>query len=348
MKFFSSLPFILLLIISTKAAEACTTFCIQKNGKKVFGKNYDWVTGTGMMHSNVSGLQKTALSIEEGNTLKWVSKYGSITFNQFGKEFPNGGMNEKGLVVELMWLNESGYPQKDERPSLSVLQWIQYQLDNAANVEEVIASDTKIRVFSTGTPQHYLVADKKGGVATIEFLEGKMKVHKEETLPYPVLANSTYTASLASLKANAGKGNNSMRRFSTACEMIKKYQVQEINTPLVDYAFEVLGKVAQGPFTKWSIVYDIDNMVISFKAGGQEKRSVQLSKFSFQCNNPARSYDLDQKNAGDVTIHFTNYSQQVNETMLKRAFNESSSRFKIPLTLQQRMVSMASVFYCAE
>jgi predicted choloylglycine hydrolase len=348
MKVFLRLLLLILLFISYQTAEACTTFCIQKDGRKVFGKNYDWVTGTGVIHTNVRGLEKISLTIEEGNSLSWLARYGSITFNQFGKEFPNGGMNEKGLVVELMWLNESKYPQKDQRPSLSVLQWIQYQLDNAATVEEVIASDKKIRVFSTGTPQHYLVADKKGAVATIEFINGKMEVHKESDLPYPVLANSTYAASIAALKDSNSRGNNSLQRFSTACEMIKNLQVQQVNTPLVDYAFQVLGKVAQGSFTKWSIVYDIDNMIIHFKAGGQENRSLDFKRFDFACNKLPRSYDLHNKQTGDVTTAFVNYSAAQNEIMLKRAFEESRSQFRIPMPLQERMAKMAGVVSCAE
>ena len=346
MKMLLRLLLTVLVFISYRTAEACTTFCIQKDGRKVFGKNYDWVTGTGVIHTNLRGLKKTSLTIEEGYTLGWTARYGSITFNQFGKEFPNGGMNENGLVVELMWLNESRYPPKDERPSLSVLQWIQYQLDNAATVEEVIASDKKIRVFSTGTPQHYLVADKKGAVATIEFINGRMEVHKENDLPYPVLANSTYASSIAALKNNTGKRNNSLQRFSTACEMIKNLQVQEAKTPLVDYAFQVLAKVAQGTFTKWSIVYDIDNMMIHFKAAGQEKRSIRFEKLAFDCNKLPRSYDLHRKQSGDVTMNFVNYSPAQNEIMLKRAFDESRSQFKIPMQLQDRMVSMSYVVSC--
>ena len=45
-------------------------------------------------------------------------------------------MNEKGLVVELMWLDGTTYPQPDERPSVGVLQWIQYQLDNYSTIEK--------------------------------------------------------------------------------------------------------------------------------------------------------------------------------------------------------------------
>ena len=98
---------------------------------------------------------------------------------------------KKGLVVELMWLDETIYPKPDERPAIGVLQWIQYQLDNCATIEEVIATDKTVRIVSKGTPLHYLVADAKGNAATIEFLNGKMVVHKGSELPMAVLTNDT-------------------------------------------------------------------------------------------------------------------------------------------------------------
>src|SRR3712207_5008764 len=110
-----------IILFVAKDGTACTTFFLEKNGQMVFGKNYDWVTGTGMINTNLRGLVKHSLDPTGGKTIEWVSKYGSVTFNQYGKEFPNGGMNEKGLVVELMWLSESSYPTPDNRPGLSVL-----------------------------------------------------------------------------------------------------------------------------------------------------------------------------------------------------------------------------------
>src|SRR5689334_16612339 len=103
---------------------ACTTFFINANGQLVFGRNYDWVTDAGMICTNLRGLEKTSVKMPDGNSIAWVSKYGSITFNQYGKEFPMGGMNEKGLVVEVMWADGSRYPNADNRAVLNVLQWI--------------------------------------------------------------------------------------------------------------------------------------------------------------------------------------------------------------------------------
>ena len=100
----------LLIILSgflLSPAYPCTTFFIQRNGQMVFGRNYDWITGNGMICTNHRGLYKTSFPNSDGKTISWQSLYGSITFNQYGKEFPTGGMNEKGLVVELMWLDGS-------------------------------------------------------------------------------------------------------------------------------------------------------------------------------------------------------------------------------------------------
>src|SRR6187402_2640162 len=153
---------LLFILLPISFSYACTTFFINKNGQLVFGRNYDWVTGAGMICTNLKGLSKTSMQTENGETISWVSKYGSISFNQYGKEFPTGGMNEKGLVVELMWLDGTQYPASDDRPAVGVLQWIQYQLDNASTTAEVIGSDKIIRINDKATPIHYLVADATG------------------------------------------------------------------------------------------------------------------------------------------------------------------------------------------
>ncbi|HVG42407.1 MAG TPA: linear amide C-N hydrolase, partial [Chitinophagaceae bacterium] len=289
MKKILSIIIILVLVFSQKP-EACTTFFLEKNGHMVFGKNYDWMSGTGSINTNLRGLAKSSLPLDGGDILHWTSKYGSVTFNQYGKEFPNGGMNETGLVIELMWLSESEYPAKDNRPGLSVLQWIQYQLDNNSTVDEVVATDKLVRIVSTGTPQHYLVADSKGGVATIEILNGKMVVHKGGDLPYPVLANSTYEASEKAYKNKESK-NNSLDRFAQACTMVQQYQSANVNKPLVDYSFEVLNKVSQRGFTKWSIVYDISNKKVYFKTSSHPlQKSFSIANFGYACSTQPVMY----------------------------------------------------------
>jgi penicillin V acylase-like amidase (Ntn superfamily) len=328
---------------------ACTTFFLEKNGQMMFGRNYDWVTATGMINTNSRGVMKQSLDLEHRNILQWQSKYGSVTFNQYGKEFPNGGMNEKGLVVELMWLNESKYPAPDNRPGLSVLQWIQYQLDNCSTIDEVIATDKKIRVVSTGTPQHYLVADSKGKVATIEFLDGKMVVHTGNNLPYPVLANDTYSSSLHNLSTpSKGFQANSGDRFSRACALVQQYKKADTNKPIVDYSFDILNNVSQGNFTKWSIVYDITNRKIFFKTSANPGiKSFDVKAFDYSCSSNALSFNMNEKASGNINKLFTAYSNNGNYKMLKKAFDESKNEVAINETLQQGVAQTAeSVVKC--
>jgi penicillin V acylase-like amidase (Ntn superfamily) len=306
----------------------------------VFGRNYDWITGTGMVCVNLKGLSKTSMKTQDGETTTWISKYGSISFNQYGKEFPTGGMNEKGLVVELMWLDETKYPAPDNRPAIGVLQWIQYQLDNCATIDELIATDKKIRIASKGTaPLHYLVADATGSAATIEFLDGKMTVHKGSDLPFPVLTNSVYDQSAQSYKLAASSsgggssfafGNNSLDRFANACAMVKKFQQQENNVPVIDYSFSILSKVAQGSHTKWSIVYDISNKKVYFKTQGfPEVKTVAFSAFEFDCKSAAKSYDMNQAGTGDISNKFEPFTIENNERIVEKSFTESKSQINV-------------------
>jgi penicillin V acylase-like amidase (Ntn superfamily) len=273
---------------------------------------------------------------EYGPPAQWTSKYGSLTFNQYGRELPMGGINETGLVVESMYLMNCTYPPKDGRPVISGLQWIQYQLDNSSKVEDVIASDSQIRLYAhPGELRgHFLVADKEGNCATIEFINGKLVYHTRETLPVKVLANDIYIDNLENLKIFKEFGGNisisqssgSLDRFARAANMLKNY-APDIQVTPVDYAFNILDNIAQppGPWeTKWSIVYDIQKLRIYFRTISHKKvRYVDLPSFDFSCQSPVKVMDINLAGSGDMTGNFSNYTQQANLDLIRRSFKES-------------------------
>jgi len=314
----------------------------------VFGRNYDWVTDAGLVCSNLRGLSKTSMKTENGETISWVSQYGSITFNQYGKEFPTGGMNEKGLVVELMWLDDTKYPGADNRPAIGVLQWIQYQLDNCTTIEEIIATDKKIRISATGTtPLHYLVADANGKAATIEFLNGKMVVHKGSDLSFPVLTNNTYDESVMSVKNSSSNGNNSLERFGEACKMIQQLNANNTARSLTDYAFDILGNVSQGDFTKWSIVYDMTNKTIQFKTNRfKQIKILSFSVFDFSCNATAKVWDMNQTASGNINALFENFNSNINKRIVETATKESESNVSISQKNRENLWQYASKIKC--
>lgn len=321
----------LVLCIYAPFSFACSTFLLSKNGHYLFGRNYDWVSGNGMVMVNAQGLLKTSFLPPGEKGTSWISKYGSITFNQFGKEFPHGGMNEKGLVVELMWLAGTQYPAADKRAALNELQWIQYQLDNCATVTEVTATDKVIRINrNNAAPLHYLVADASGNAATIEFINGKMVVHGGKDLAYPVLTNTVYSDAVQQIKSGKDRhhGDNSVARFATACNMVQQFNTTKEQP--VNYAFSILNKVAQGDYTKWSIVYDITNRQIYFTTNrNKERKTFSLSEFRYSCNAPSLSLDINQTKSGAVSTYFTPLSLEKNKTLIETSAMESRSQIQI-------------------
>jgi len=84
-------------------ATACTAFHAVRGGQHVVGKSYDWHTGEALVVINPRGVAKTAfLGHLADEPASWVSRYGSVTFDQYGPEMPSGGINEAGLVVEVL------------------------------------------------------------------------------------------------------------------------------------------------------------------------------------------------------------------------------------------------------
>lgn len=313
--------FILLSLIVCISGYCCTTFTINHNGKIVFGRNFDFPIGDGYVIINKKGMVKSSFINAPEVPFEWVSKYGSISFNQNGKEFPFGGINEAGLVIEQMWLQDCEYPAMDNRFALTELQWIQYHLDNSASVKDVIKSDKFLRVSYTSIATlHFLVADKSGDVATIEYINGKMVVHRGQNLPYSVLANCRYTTSI-SYKASKDQNENfqfnpvvenSSGRFLKGAKMIEKIgKSMTMNSDeLTSYAFTILDSVAQPGGTKWSIVYNITDMKIDIRTDKSRNIStLSLKMFNFDKNAPNLFADINQQISGADSFSELTYEE---------------------------------------
>lgn len=309
-------------------ADACSTFVIETDDELVFGRSLDWKTSVGLVIVNKRGLHKTALADPPEKPISWVSKYGSVTFNQVGRELPYGGMNEAGLVVENMTLRQTEYPKPDNRPIACEVQWIQYQLDNHSTVKEVIRSDKDLRISQAESNLHFLVADRDGNVASIEFLGGKMVVHTGERFPVPVLTNCSYGDGIWHLRDKNFDAdempNFHIWRMAVASKMIEDYKTGratgEASKSAVDYSFTILNSILHKTM-KWRVVYDIAKLKVYFNTNEQEEiKSVDLGAFDFACETPAKMIDINTSEGGDVSDSFVDYDPEVNFTTIARAF----------------------------
>lgn len=198
----------LALIIATSGITSTSLACsratyLGPDGIVITTRSNDWFTS-----------QKTHLWIyprgveRDGNggpnSLKWTSKYGSVTAAGWDGVTIDG-MNEKGLVAGLLYLAESDYGKPvPGKKSMSLAAWAQYVLDNYATVAEAVKGLREAPFYITlcDTPDghpglaHLSITDPSGDSAIFEYLDGKLVIHHGRK--YQVMTNSpTYEEQLA-------------------------------------------------------------------------------------------------------------------------------------------------------
>ena len=188
---------IIFSVIPQKRVRACTRVVYQGNKDMVItGRTMDWKEDT---RSNIWIFPRgMARNGEVGkDPMRWKSKYGSVVTSAYDI-CSTDGMNEKGLVANLLWLAESSYPQwNGEKPALSIAAWVQYMLDNFATVSEAVSEiekntfDVVSDMMPDGTRMatlHLSISDATGDNAIFEYIDGKLNIHHNRS--YQVMTNS--------------------------------------------------------------------------------------------------------------------------------------------------------------
>ncbi len=175
---------------------ACTrAVYLGPDGMIVTGRTMDWAEDLG---SNLWIFPQGTKwrGVHGKNALTWTSRYGSIVASVY-EAGSSDGMNEKGLVANLLYLAESEYPpESDPRPAVSIAGWAQYVLDQFATVEEAVTELKKetFRVSSAVAPNgaqgtvHLAISDPTGDSAIFEYIGGKLVIHHGRE--YQVMTNS--------------------------------------------------------------------------------------------------------------------------------------------------------------
>ena len=299
---------------------ACTTFCLSGGGHHLIGKSYDWDMEQALVITNPRGLHKRALLLGGGKPAEWDATFASVTFNQYGREMPNGGMNEAGLVVEVMWLDSSEAPAPDKRPTVGELQWIQMQLDTKATVADLVRAADKVRVAPIGGKVHYMACDRTGACATFENIGGKMVVNGGRQLTSKVLTNDTYRASVDALAGHQGfggkraipSGKGSLDRFVRAASLVAA------GKPDRKAALAVLDSVRQGSYSKWNVIYDPITLRITFRTASRPAlKEIDLKALATDCKSAARMLDMATAAKGDVTAKFASYTFAANKKLVE-------------------------------
>jgi len=184
-------------MLVSSAAEACTRFVyFGGNNQVITARSMDWksdiashlwVFPRGMKRSGEAG----------PNSIQWTSKYGSVIASGYDISTTDG-MNEAGLVANVLWLVESSYPKYDGKtPGLTLAAWAQYVLDNFATVQEAVdvLAREPFTIVTDSVPGedrlatlHLSLSDASGDSAIIEYIDGKQVIHHSRD--YQVMTNS--------------------------------------------------------------------------------------------------------------------------------------------------------------
>ncbi len=189
---------LLLATVVPIAAYACTrAVYLGSKGTVITVRSMDWKTDLGSnLWTFPRGMHRDGAA--GPNSIQWTSKYGSVVASAFEAGTADG-MNEKGLVANLLYLAESEYPKapptaKSQPMSVSI--WTQYVLDNYATVDEAVrgAETGKFYVLPVPSPDgnagtvHLAISDPTGDSAIFEYLNGKLVIHHSRE--YQVMTNS--------------------------------------------------------------------------------------------------------------------------------------------------------------
>ena len=295
----------------------CSALCVLADGYPIFGANMDYSeVENGLVFINKRGLTRSGRwRSVTGENVVWTSRFASLTFSLVGYPYAWAGINERGLTFSTMNLgNATVSPPADERPALDSGVWIQYMLDTCETVEDVVAAESDVRII---TADHYLVADRHGRRAVLEFLDGEMVVHIDQAQDVWVLTNTPHNRLMGVWEQFLQQGffwtsDTSIRRFLIGAERVSGLG-RVSNAEAVGFVFDTLWAMRGEQFSQhtsqWSLVFDIRNRRAYFRtASHPEIREVNLFRFNSHCTSGVQMLQIQADLSGDVSEHFCDFS----------------------------------------
>jgi hypothetical protein len=237
-------------VAKTALPWACSLFATAE----VYGRNFDWQHSPALLlytdppegYASVSMVDIAYLGFE----IEELDRLTEMELADRDKllaapRLPFDGMNEAGVAVGMAAVPPGEMtpdPTKETIGSLGVIREI---LDRASDVDEAVAILGRYNIeYEGGPPLHYLVADRTGRSALIEFYQGEMIVIPNAD-PWHLATNF--------LRASAGdSAAGRCQRYDTISERI----VAAEGDLGVHSGMELLAEVSQLN-TEWSVIYQL-------------------------------------------------------------------------------------------
>ncbi|WP_353129922.1 linear amide C-N hydrolase [Parapedobacter pyrenivorans] len=325
------------LFAMSQKVDACTRVVYKGSGNTVItARSMDWKDE---IDANIwifpRGLERSG-NVGD-NSVIWTSKYGSVITSAWDIATTDG-INEKGLVANVLWLVESEYPKfdpKGSKPGITIAAWAQYVLDNYATVKEAVDALRNenfaiVSDYIPGTEKfttlHLSISDATGDNAIFEYIDGKLKIHHDPS--YTVMTNSpVFEQQLAINQYWSGipgtimlpGTNRAADRYVRASYYIEAIpKTADVRTSVAS-VFSVIRNCSV-PFgissesepnissTRWRSVADQKNLVYYFETVKTPNTFwVDLNKIDFSENGGTKrlSVSKNENYAGETSKQFT-------------------------------------------
>lgn len=176
----------------------CCDFQFQtKDSSIIHGRSMEYPLETGSrIFARNKNTQFHSFAPDGIKTVSWESKFGYIGIDMLGFGKPVEGINEKGLSISFLSIDDCQYTiinEENKNVALVVLDLGDYILGTCSNVDEALEAVSKIAVWCPTLPQinkipgvHVALHDAFGKNYVIEFVKGKTKSYSN---PIGVLTN---------------------------------------------------------------------------------------------------------------------------------------------------------------
>ena len=237
--------------VNVKGAGCSTMAAHDKDGNVLWGRNFDWVDTVPLIikstpkdgYSSISTCNFTNLT----NDAKVVPEGIGNAMLAIGAYYvPMDGINEKGLCVAILEVNEGGQKIVETgKPNLTVTVAVRLLLERAANVEEALNLLNQYDICPTGgISSHLSLCDSSGRSVAVEFMNGENRV-----VETPVVTNFNLTSSDISVG-----GESPMVRYQTLMKAINQTGATLTVKDIVK-AMKSVSKTEGKWTTRWTMVY---------------------------------------------------------------------------------------------
>jgi hypothetical protein len=242
-------------VMPAAPAWACSLFAaLGDNQNALYGRNFDWDYSPAVLlftdppdgYASVSMVDIAYLGFggERAQTLPDLALSERVGLLD-APFWPFDGMNDQGVVVGMAAVPAGQMQSDPDMETIGSLGVIREMLDHAGNVDEAVGILRSYNIDFRGGPDlHYLVADRSGRAALVEFYEGEMVVTSND---------AAWHLATNFLRAQAG---SSAEGACWRYDKLGKRLAEASGRLDGQTAMALLSEVSQ-PGTQWSIVYSL-------------------------------------------------------------------------------------------